>query len=241
MGSSEEIKVKLEAKRRGLNADEFNGFNLEDIFQITQVPYEWTGNSYLFDFDSIPIDTLADYIYYIFRQEKYSLEEGALLDGIYFKLNISGISLFYLIWEPSYQFRVKIYSDGSKTYLEISKVFRGLLMSFYKKLFGDNYPNSELNRIVDKIKHLKPSVTGYLICNQCGGYFELHIGESADDYNPNCECGGTLKYISNIAQPEMEMVEKIKTDNTRYYLNIFNNLNLNLSSAVSFYNTKWKL
>jgi hypothetical protein len=35
--------------------------------------------------------------------------------------------------------------------------------------------------------------TGYLICNKCGGYYELQEGESLEDYE-ECECGGKLKY-----------------------------------------------
>ena len=34
---------------------------------------------------------------------------------------------------------------------------------------------------------------GYLICDKCGGYYELLPGESPEDYE-ECECGGKLKY-----------------------------------------------
>jgi hypothetical protein len=33
----------------------------------------------------------------------------------------------------------------------------------------------------------------YLICEECGGYYELQSGESADDFE-NCQCGGNLKF-----------------------------------------------
>ena len=63
MVSNEEIRIALESKRRGVDSEEF--------LEIMQVPYEWTGNSYLFDFSSMPVETLSNYIHYIFRQMGY--------------------------------------------------------------------------------------------------------------------------------------------------------------------------
>ena len=36
---------------------------------------------------------------------------------------------------------------------------------------------------------------GYLICEKCGGYYELQPGESPEDYE-QCQCGGKLEYNS---------------------------------------------
>jgi ribosomal protein S27E len=36
---------------------------------------------------------------------------------------------------------------------------------------------------------------GYLICDNCEGYYELQDGESPDDFE-NCQCGGNLKHIA---------------------------------------------
>lgn len=33
----------------------------------------------------------------------------------------------------------------------------------------------------------------YLICEKCGGYYELQKGESHDDFE-KCDCGGKLRY-----------------------------------------------
>lgn len=41
---------------------------------------------------------------------------------------------------------------------------------------------------------------GYLICDQCGGYYELKEGESPEDFEINCECGGILKTINNLEE-----------------------------------------
>jgi hypothetical protein len=37
---------------------------------------------------------------------------------------------------------------------------------------------------------------GYLICEKCGGYYELQKGESLSDFDC-CQCGGKLKYYED--------------------------------------------
>ncbi|MBW4257556.1 zinc ribbon domain-containing protein [Methanobacterium sp. YSL] len=34
----------------------------------------------------------------------------------------------------------------------------------------------------------------FLVCNKCGGYYELQKGESPDDFSQECDCGGHLEY-----------------------------------------------
>jgi hypothetical protein len=41
---------------------------------------------------------------------------------------------------------------------------------------------------------------GYLICKKCGGYYELQLGESPEDFD-NCQCGGKLEYYA-LQKPE---------------------------------------
>lgn len=36
------------------------------------------------------------------------------------------------------------------------------------------------------------SPNSYLVCNKCGGYYELQPGESLKDFETKCECGGHL-------------------------------------------------
>ena len=36
------------------------------------------------------------------------------------------------------------------------------------------------------------SLNSYLVCNKCGGYYELQSGESPKDFDTKCECGGHL-------------------------------------------------
>jgi hypothetical protein len=39
---------------------------------------------------------------------------------------------------------------------------------------------------------------GYLVCEKCGGYYELQPGESPDEFKNKCECGGDIKYVKNL-------------------------------------------
>ena len=34
----------------------------------------------------------------------------------------------------------------------------------------------------------------YLICDKCEGYYELQSGESPEDFDLSCDCGGELKF-----------------------------------------------
>lgn len=36
----------------------------------------------------------------------------------------------------------------------------------------------------------------FLVCDKCGGYYELQKGESPDDFSQECDCGGHLKYTT---------------------------------------------
>jgi hypothetical protein len=39
---------------------------------------------------------------------------------------------------------------------------------------------------------------GYLVCDACGGYYELQPGESPDDFADECECGGNLEHAKTL-------------------------------------------
>lgn len=49
---------------------------------------------------------------------------------------------------------------------------------------------------------------GYLVCNKCGGTYELQEGESPDDFE-NCECGGKLNYVEDIKPTPDSVSDKI--------------------------------
>lgn len=56
---------------------------------------------------------------------------------------------------------------------------------------------------------------GYLICENCGGYYELQPGEYPDDFE-KCQCGGKLQYRENLefetALPPIESLKKEPDD-----------------------------
>ena len=39
---------------------------------------------------------------------------------------------------------------------------------------------------------------GYLVCDTCGGYYRLREGESPDDFQSRCQCGGNLEYYDDL-------------------------------------------
>ena len=39
---------------------------------------------------------------------------------------------------------------------------------------------------------------GYLVCDECKGYYQLKDGENPFDFELKCHCGGKLKYAKNI-------------------------------------------
>jgi hypothetical protein len=54
------------------------------------------------------------------------------------------------------------------------------------------------------------SLNGYLVCNNCGGYYELQPGESWKDFDTECGCGGQLvqSAANSLLPPETYMSEE---------------------------------
>lgn len=46
---------------------------------------------------------------------------------------------------------------------------------------------------------------GYLICNDCKGFYELQLGENQEDFE-KCQCGGILQYQEQL-EYETETLE----------------------------------
>jgi len=71
----------------------------------------------------------------------------------------------------------------------------------------------------DKIKEIstakgkvKKSEKGYLVCDDCGGYYELKPEESPQDFVA-CECGGKLKHTKKLETiPEENEVTNDKSN-----------------------------
>ena len=39
---------------------------------------------------------------------------------------------------------------------------------------------------------------GYLVCDECNGFYELQPRESPDDFDLTCSCGGELKFHNSL-------------------------------------------
>ncbi len=49
---------------------------------------------------------------------------------------------------------------------------------------------------------------GYLVCEECSGYYKLQPGEVPKDFIDKCECGGKLKYLETL-ESSNKNIEKI--------------------------------
>ncbi len=69
--------------------------------------------------------------------------------------------------------------------------------------------SNEINQILSNYKGHEISAGGYLVCEDCNGYYQLQQGESPSDFD-FCECGGQLFYyadrgeFSNFGQDETD-------------------------------------
>jgi hypothetical protein len=58
----------------------------------------------------------------------------------------------------------------------------------------------------------------YLVCDKCGGYYELQPGESPDDFD-RCECGGKLKHIQTLSDNTFDKSDNNYKDHSALTLN----------------------
>jgi len=54
-----------------------------------------------------------------------------------------------------------------------------------------------------RIRGVEYENPGFLICDQCGGYYQLKSCEGPDDFSDKCDCGGHLKHLQKFPQPVM--------------------------------------
>jgi hypothetical protein len=62
-----------------------------------------------------------------------------------------------------------------------------------------SYKNKDISDRLTKMREKKEISPGYLVCDVCGGYYELQTGEVPDDFSDECECGGSLVHQSNLS------------------------------------------
>lgn len=66
---------------------------------------------------------------------------------------------------------------------------------------------------------------GYLVCDKCGGYYELKPGESIDDFQ-NCSCGGKLEFVENTNDKKCLNCGIYNSNNAVFCKNCGKNFNL---------------
>ena len=61
-----------------------------------------------------------------------------------------------------------------------------------------NSSNTNFNEMSQKPRVKERVIPGFLICDACGGYYELQPEEAPDDFSDECECGGKLEHKSKL-------------------------------------------
>lgn len=79
----------------------------------------------------------------------------------------------------------------------------------------------------------------YLICEECGGYYELEDGESPEDLD-HCECGGKLRYVKSIYGTSKGSNEKL-INKTTIILGFGLLLLLLMAATYAFTPDPWKM
>lgn len=63
-------------------------------------------------------------------------------------------------------------------------------------LFGMNFGiiGAVIGNIIKRDSQATSKENGYLVCDNCGGYYELQEGESPEKFDLSCDCGGKIQY-----------------------------------------------
>lgn len=53
------------------------------------------------------------------------------------------------------------------------------------------------DEITQRLRNKREGISnhGYLVCDTCHSYYKLKPGEKIQDFDCNCDCGGTLEYF----------------------------------------------
>ncbi len=188
MVSNEDISKRLEVLRRGFDPDT----GLERLSKMER-PLEWVDNACIIDFDYWPVKDLSITIQNMFEDANYRLEEGTPTNGIYG----TGSAFARLVvgyMALRYRFRIEIYSEKDNTFLKISRAIHNWSIIIFSGLvYGNALYNDTFKGIIDVLKYLQPNYDGYMLCQECGGYYKLQPGELPEDFDV-CQCGGELEY-----------------------------------------------
>ena len=74
----------------------------------------------------------------------------------------------------------------------LNKATSGIDKNLNQTRKSGNTSNNNINELAQKRRNIVKKVPGFLVCDTCGGYYELQSDESPDDFSDECECGGKL-------------------------------------------------
>lgn len=159
----------------------------EKVLSTEEITLEKVGDIYRFNFHTISVPLVLELVENSFKEDGYELEEGNPLDGIYGYGSHAG-RMVGGAFSKRFTFKVKIYSDGNFTYLEISKGMSGWSGGY----MAVRSLNKELEKVVRKIQvinimelrdsKIEPTAKNNLICQGCGS-------ELVENSNFCAECG----------------------------------------------------
>lgn len=69
-----------------------------------------------------------------------------------------------------------------------------------KSLNQNKLPSKDISAALKrKREKIKPN-PGYLVCDDCGGYYQLQSDEKPDDFSDKCDCGGKLSHYQTLPE-----------------------------------------
>lgn len=95
------------------------------------------------------VNELADKVQTMFMNDKYKLESGTKIEGIYGTGNAI-LRILFGAFVKRYKFQIKIYEEGENVKLEFSKAMSG----FSGGAIGVSKLNKEIKKIIAKLKEL---------------------------------------------------------------------------------------
>lgn len=163
----------------------------ENVSSNKEITLEKVGDIYRFNFNTIAVPLVLELVGNSFKEDGYELEEGNPSDGIYGYGSHTGRMLSGA-FAKRFTFKVKIYSDGNFTYLEISKGMSGWSGGY----MAVRSLNKELEKVIRKIQvintmelrdsRIDQTANNNQICSDCGS-------ELVENSNFCGECGQPIK------------------------------------------------
>jgi len=178
---NDEVQVYLSGldERIIWNLDDFDKVKVEDILDLDM--------EYIQSLVNIPWSDLQ--LESLFNKLKEFMEDLAYLCLLNADLDVSSFE-YRTIQDTFIKILVpcSVINEGKS-----AKDFEDIIRAYntYLKLIKADVTKYKAPK--DRIKNIGVS-EGYLVCESCGYVYQLHVGESPDDFVNECECGAKLKY-----------------------------------------------